>query len=138
VSEAQRLRTIPEWVPDGNGLVLIIGRADRFQCGKQIASYLDCAVGGVEWESATARNISRTSLLRFLLVEAAQVTVRSLPEWRSKYFHLAMRTGTEDRQGRDGPQTRRSDVLDDCARDGITSSEKFGSHADSPESSCVK
>jgi transposase len=32
-------------------------------------------------------------LLRFLRVEAAQVTVRSLPEWRSKYFHLAMRRG---------------------------------------------
>jgi hypothetical protein len=26
-------------------------------------------------------------------VEAAQVTVRSLPEWRSKYFHLMMRRG---------------------------------------------
>jgi transposase len=26
-------------------------------------------------------------MLRFLLVEAAQVTVRSLPEWRSKYVH---------------------------------------------------
>ena len=33
------------------------------------------------------------TLLRFLLVEAAQVTVRSLPEWRSKYFHLALRRG---------------------------------------------
>ena len=33
------------------------------------------------------------SLLRFLLVEGAQVTVRSLPEWRSKYFPLAMRRG---------------------------------------------
>ena len=33
------------------------------------------------------------SLLRFLLVEAAQVTVRSDQEWRSKYFHLAMRRG---------------------------------------------
>jgi len=32
-------------------------------------------------------------LLRFLLVEAAQVTVRSQPEWRSKFFHLAMRRG---------------------------------------------
>jgi hypothetical protein len=31
--------------------------------------------------------------LRFLLVEAAQVTVRSDQEWRSKYFHLAMRRG---------------------------------------------
>jgi hypothetical protein len=27
---------------------------------------------------------------RFLLVEAAQVTVRSQAQWRSKYFHLAM------------------------------------------------
>ena len=27
------------------------------------------------------------------MVEAAQVTVRSLPEWRSKYFHLMMRRG---------------------------------------------
>ena len=34
-----------------------------------------------------------SSILRFLLVEAAQVTVRSLPEWRSKYFHLALRRG---------------------------------------------
>ena len=32
-------------------------------------------------------------MLRFLLVEAAQVTVRSIPEWRSKYFHLMMRRG---------------------------------------------
>jgi transposase len=33
------------------------------------------------------------TLLRFLLVEAAQVTVRSDPQWRSKYFHLSMRRG---------------------------------------------
>ena len=32
-------------------------------------------------------------MLRFLLVEAAQVSARSLPEWRNKYFHLAMRRG---------------------------------------------
>ena len=30
---------------------------------------------------------------RFLLVEAAQVTVRSLPEWRSQYFALVLRRG---------------------------------------------
>jgi transposase len=29
-----------------------------------------------------------SSMMRFLLVEAAQVTVRSVPEWRSKYLHL--------------------------------------------------
>jgi transposase len=33
------------------------------------------------------------ALLRFLLVEAAQVTVRSQPQWRSKFLHLAMRRG---------------------------------------------
>ena len=32
-------------------------------------------------------------LLRFLLVEAAQVTVRSRQEWRNQFFHLAMRRG---------------------------------------------
>jgi hypothetical protein len=32
-------------------------------------------------------------MLRFLLVEAAQVTVRSLPEWRSNYLHLMTRPG---------------------------------------------
>jgi transposase len=32
-------------------------------------------------------------MMRFLLVEAAQVTVRSVPEWRSKYLHLMMRRG---------------------------------------------
>jgi hypothetical protein len=32
-------------------------------------------------------------MLRFLLVEAAQVTVRSLPEWRSRYLHLMLRRG---------------------------------------------
>ncbi len=34
-----------------------------------------------------------SEILRFLLVEAAQVTARSLPEWRNKYAHLTMRRG---------------------------------------------
>jgi len=95
--EAQRLRTHP-----GVGsltalaFVLILGRADRFQCGKQIASYLGLVP--LEESSGNRRRLGHitkqgNSLLRFLLVEAAQVTVRSLPEWRSKYFHLAMRRG---------------------------------------------
>jgi transposase len=76
--------------------VLIIGRADRFQCGKQIASYLGLVP--MEESSGQRRRLGHitkqgNSLLRFLLVEAAQVTVRSDPEWRSKYFHLAMRRG---------------------------------------------
>jgi transposase len=95
--EALRLRTHP-----GVGsltalaFVLIIGRADRFQCGKQIASYLGLVPS--EESSGDRRRLGHiskqgNSLLRFLLVEAAQVTVRSLPEWRRKYFHLAMRRG---------------------------------------------
>jgi transposase len=76
--------------------VLIIGGAERFQCGKQIASYLGLVP--LEDSSGNRRRLGHitkqgNSLLRFLLVEAAQVTVRSLPEWRSKYFHLAMRRG---------------------------------------------
>jgi transposase len=95
--EARRLRTHP-----GVGsltalaFVLIIGRAERFQCGKQIASYLGLVPS--EESSGDRRRLGPISkqgntLLRFPLVEAAQVTVRSLPEWRSKYFHLAMRRG---------------------------------------------
>src|SRR5438309_1348585 len=53
------------------------------------------AASRVEWASATAatQHQTRSSMLRFLLVEAAQVTVRSVPEWRSKYLHLLMRRG---------------------------------------------
>jgi transposase len=95
--EAQRLMTHPGVGPlTALAFVLIIERADRFQCGKQIASYL----GLVPLEDSSGnrrrlRHITKqgNSLLRFLLVEAAQVTVRSLPEWRSKYVHLTIRRG---------------------------------------------
>jgi transposase len=95
--EAQRLRTHPGVGPlTALAFVLIIGRAERFQCGKQIASYLGLVP--LEESSGNRRRLGHitkqgNSLLRFLLVEAAQVTVRSIPEWRSKYFHLAMRRG---------------------------------------------
>jgi transposase len=69
---------------------------DRFQCGKQIASYLGLVP--LEKSSGNRRGLGHitkqgNSILRFLLVEAAQVTVRSIPEWRSQYFHLVMRRG---------------------------------------------
>ena len=95
--EAQRLRTHPGvGALTALAFVLIIGRADRFPCGKQIASYLGLVP--LEESSGQRRRLGHitkqgNSLLRFLLVEAAQVTVRSDPEWRSKYFHLAMRRG---------------------------------------------
>src|SRR5229473_3594583 len=95
--KAQRLRTHPGvGVLTALAFVLIIGRAERFQCGKQIASYL----GLVPLEDSSGkrrrlRHITKqgSSMLRFLLVEAAQVTARSIPEWRSRYFHLMMRRG---------------------------------------------
>ena len=76
--------------------VLIIGRAERFDCGKQVASYLGLVP--LEDSSGKRRRLGHitkqgSSMMRFLLVEAAQVTVRSVPEWRSKYLHLMMRRG---------------------------------------------
>ena len=60
--------------------VLIIGTPERFQCGKQIGSY----VGLIPAEDSSADrqrlgHISKqgSALLRFLLVEAAQAAVRS-------------------------------------------------------------
>src|ERR1700680_4859022 len=95
--EAQRLMTHP-----GVGsltalaFVLIIGRVERFQCGKQIASYLGLVP--LEGASGNRRRLGYitkqgNALLRFLLVEAAQVSARRIPEWRNKDFHLAMRRG---------------------------------------------
>jgi transposase len=94
---ARRLKTHPGVGPlTALAFVLIIGKADRFQCGKQIACYLGLVP--LEKSSGNQRRLGHitkpgNSLLRFLLVEAAQVTVRSLPEWRSKYCHLTMRRG---------------------------------------------
>jgi transposase len=95
--EAQRLMTHPGVGPlTALAFVLVIGTAERFRCGKQIASYLGLVPS--EDSSGDRRRLGHitkqgNSLLRFLLVEAAQVTVRSNQEWRSKFFHLAMRRG---------------------------------------------
>jgi transposase len=95
--EAKRLMTHPGVGPlTALAFVLTIGKAERFQCGKQIASYLGLVP--LEKSSGNRRRLGHitkqgSSMVRFLLVEAAQVTVRSLPEWRSRYFHLVMRRG---------------------------------------------
>jgi transposase len=75
---------------------LVIGTPERFHNGKQIASYVGLVPS--EESSGDRRRLGHiskqgNSLLRFLLVEAAQVTVRSSRQWRSKFFHLAMRRG---------------------------------------------
>jgi transposase len=74
--------------------VLILGSPDRFRCGKQIGSYLGLIP--CEDSSADRRRLGHiskqgNSLLRFLLVEAAQAAVRGDAAWRRKFIHLAMR-----------------------------------------------
>ena len=94
---ARRLRSHPGVGPlTALAFELVIGTPERFHCGKQIASYVGLVPS--EESSGDRRRLGHISkqgnvLLRFLLVEAAQVTVRSQPEWRSKFFHLAMRRG---------------------------------------------
>jgi transposase len=93
--EVLRLMTHPGVGPlTALAYVLIIGTPERFHCGKQIGTY----VGMIPCEDSSARkqrlgHISKqgNSLLRFLLVEAAQAAARSNPEWRRRYMHLAMR-----------------------------------------------
>ncbi len=93
--ETQLLMTHPGVGPvTALAFVLIIGYPERFQCGKQIGSY----IGLIPQEASSGEHrrlghISKqgSSLLRFLLVEAAQSAARFNPDWRSKFLHLAMR-----------------------------------------------
>jgi transposase len=93
--EVRRLMTHPGVGPlTALVFVLIIGSPERFRCGKQIGSY----IGLIPCEDSSAGHqrlghISKqgNSLLRFLLVEAAQAAVRHDPDWRRRYLHLAMR-----------------------------------------------
>jgi transposase len=93
--EVLRLMTHPGVGPlTALALVLIIGTVERFQCGKQIGSY----VGLIPEEDSSAGQQRRghitkqgSSLLRFLLVEAAQAAARCDADWRRRYLHLALR-----------------------------------------------
>jgi transposase len=93
--EVRRLMTHPGVGPiTALAFVLIIGSPERFRCGKQIGSY----IGLIPCEDSSAGrqrlgHISKqgNSLLRFLLVEAAQVAARDDPDWRRRFLHLAMR-----------------------------------------------
>ena len=95
--DARRLMTHPGvGALTALAFMLIIGNAERFECGKQVASYLGLVP--LEKSSGNRRRLGHitkqgSSLLRFLLVEAAQVTARTLPEWRSQYFRLLLRRG---------------------------------------------
>ena len=93
--EVLRLMTHPGVGPlTALAYVLIIGTPTRFQRGKQIGTY----VGMIPSEDSSGSkqrlgHISKqgNSLLRFLLVEAAQAAARIHPEWRRRYIRLAVR-----------------------------------------------
>ena len=93
--EALRRMTHPGVGPlTALAFVLIIGTPERFGCAKQICNY----VGLIPSEDSSGGrqrlgHISKqgSSLLRFLLVEAAQAAVRCNADWRRRYRHLAMR-----------------------------------------------
>ena len=93
--DALRLMTHPGVGPvTALAYVLIIGTPERFARGKQIGTY----VGMIPKEDSSGGkqrlgHISKqgSSLLRFLLVEAAQAAARIHPDWRRRYIHLAMR-----------------------------------------------
>ena len=133
---ARRLMTHPGVGPlTALAFELVIGTPERFRCGKQIASYVGLVPS--EESSGDRRRLGHISkqgnvLLRFLLVEAAQVTVRSQPQWRSKFFHLAMRRG---RKIAKVAMARKLAVhLYWMWRQGLDYGqfEKFGSHAGEP------
>jgi transposase len=93
--EVKRLMTHPGVGPiTALAFVLIIGTPERFARGKQIGSY----VGLIPAEDSSAghQRLGRitkqgSTLLRFLLVEAAQAAARCDADWRRRYLHLAMR-----------------------------------------------
>ena len=74
--------------------VLIVGTPSRFHRGKQIGNYVgmipseDSSGGGQRLGHISKQG---NSLLRFLLVEAAQAAARNNADWRRRYLHLAMR-----------------------------------------------
>jgi transposase len=134
--EVLRLMTHPGVGPiTALAFVLIIGTWERFHCGKQIGSY----VGLIPCEDSSAGrqrlgHISKqgNTLLRFLLVEAAQAAVRWDPDWRRRYLHLAMR---RDRRIAKVAMARRLGVrLYWMWRNGreYSQSVEFGSHAGQP------
>jgi transposase len=95
--EAQRLMTHPGVGPiTALAFALILGPVERFASSKQVSSYLGLAPS--EESSGNRQRLGHISkqgntLLRFLLVEAAQAMVRCDPEWRGRFLHLALRRG---------------------------------------------
>ena len=71
--------------------VLIIGTPERFTCAKHYVGLIPSeeTSGGTQRLGHITKQGS--SLLRFLLTEAAQAATRCNPDWRRRYRHLPMR-----------------------------------------------
>jgi len=95
VPEVQRLQTHPGVGPiTGLAFVLVMGTPNRFNCGKQVASYL----GLIPCEDSSADSwrlghISKqgNALLRFLLGQAALAVARCDEPWHRQYARLSIR-----------------------------------------------
>jgi transposase len=92
---ASRLMTHPGVGPvTALAMVLTLGPAERFACGKQVASYFGLIPS--EYSSGGKQQLGRiskqgSSFLRFLLVEAGQSAARYDPELGRFYRRLAVR-----------------------------------------------
>jgi transposase len=93
--EVEQLQTHPGVGPvTALAYVLVLGTPDRFQCGKQVGSYL----GLIPCEDSSADHwrlghISKqgNSLVRYLLVQSALSAARVEDQCHRQYVHLAMR-----------------------------------------------
>ena len=113
--EVQRLRTHPGVGPiTALAFVLVLGTPHRFRCGKQVGSYLGLIP--CEDSSAGKQRLGHLSkqgntLLRYLLVEAAQAAVRLRSAVAAAFRASGHAAATEHRHRRHGPQVGRKFVL---------------------------
>ena len=114
--EAQRLRTHPGvGALTALAFVLIIGRAERFGCGQAGGELSGTgAAGRLQRQSATARTHHQAGEfdLAFLAGGSGAGHGAQPAGVAQQVLSPGDATRTEDRQGRDGAETRRSSVLD--------------------------
>ena len=121
--EVLRLMTHPGVRPiTAMAFVLIIGRPERFHCGKQIGSY----VGLIPSEDSSAGHqrlgyITKqgSSVLRFLLAEAAQAAARCDVDLETTVHAPGAASAKEHCQGGHGSKTGGAVVLDVAERLGV-------------------